>query len=126
MRRTTVLGFDERVERVLAYAFLWVSGLLLFMVEVRPTASSSIVRWNAVQSMITFGTLTLLIVGVNVLRGMLSWVPVLGLLTDFGLSLLINVLWWTMGILWVGLMAMAWMHPRYRLPLVGEWMRYFV
>ena len=126
MRRTTVLGFDERVERVLAYAFLWVSGLLLFMVEVRPTEGSRIVRWNAVQSMITFGTLTLLIVGVNVLRGMLSWVPVLGLLTDFDLSLLINVLWWTMGILWVWLMAMAWMHPRYRLPLVGEWMRYFV
>ena len=56
MRRTTVLGFDERVERVLAYAFLWISGVLLFMVEVRPTESSRNVRWHAVQSMLTFGT----------------------------------------------------------------------
>ncbi len=126
MRRTTVLGFDERVERVLAYAFLWISGVLLFMVEIRPTESSLNVRWNAVQSMLTFGTLTLLIVAVSLLKGMLGWVPFLGLLTNFGLGLLLNVLWWTMGILWVWLMAMAWLHPRYRLPLVGAWMRYFV
>ncbi len=126
MRRTTVLGFDERVERVLAYAFLWISGVLLFMVEIRPTESSRNVRWHAVQSMLTFGTLSLLIVAVSLLKGMLGWVPFLGLLTNFGLGLLLNVLWWTMGILWVWLMAMAWLHPRYRLPLVGAWMRYFV
>ncbi len=126
MRRTTVLGFDERVERVLAYAFLWISGVLLFMVEIRPTESSRNVRWHAVQSMITFGTLSLLILGASLLKGMLGWVPLLSLVTNFGLGLLVNVLWWTMGILWVWLMVMAWVHPRYRLPLVGEWMKYFV
>lgn len=124
MRRTTVLGLDERVERVLAYAFLWISGVLLFMVEIHPTESSRNVRWNAMQSIVIFGTLTLLIVGVGLLKGMLGWVPVLGLLTNFGLGLLLTVLWWTMGILWVWLMLMAWVHPRYRLPLVGDWMRY--
>lgn len=126
MRRTTVLGFDERVERVLAYAFLWVSGVLLFMVETRSTESSRNVRWHATQSMLTFGTLSLLIFGVSMLKGMLGWIPVLSLVTDFGLGLLLNVLWWTTGILWVWLMVMAWLHPRYRLPLVSEWMRYFV
>ena len=126
MRRTTVLGFDERVERVLAYAFLWISGVLLFMVEVRPTESSRNVRWHAAQSMLTFGTLSLLILGVSLLKGMLGWIPLLSLLTDFGLGLLLNVLCWTMGILWVWLMIMAWVHRRYRLPLVSEWMRYFV
>jgi len=126
MRRTTVLGFDERVERVLAYAFLWISGVLLFMVEIRPTESSRNVRWHAVQSMITFGALSLLILGASLLKGMLGWVPLLSLVTNFGLGLLVNVLWWTMGILWVWLMVMAWVHPRYRLPLVGEWMKYFV
>ncbi len=126
MRRTTVLGFDERVERCLAYAFLWVSGVLLFMVETRETESSRNVRWQAAQSMVTFGTLSLLMFGVSLLKGMLGWIPVLGLVTNFGLGLLLTVLWWTMGILWVWLMVMAWAHPRYRLPLVGEWMRYFV
>ncbi len=86
MRRTTVLGFDERVERVLAYAFLWISGVLLFMVEVRPTESSRNVRWHAVQSMVTFGTISLLILGVSLLKGMLGWVPILGLLTTLGLA----------------------------------------
>ncbi|GAC1405898.1 MAG: hypothetical protein NVSMB49_25360 [Ktedonobacteraceae bacterium] len=126
MRRTTVLGFDERVERVLAYAFLWISGVLLFMVETRPTESSRNVRWHAAQSILTFGTLSLLILGVSLLKGMLGWIPLLGLLTNFGLGLLLNVLWWTTGILWVWLMVMAWVHPRYRLPLVDEWMRYFI
>ncbi len=126
MRRTTVLGFDERVERVLAYTFLWVSGVLLFMVETRSTESSHNVRGHAAQSMFTFGTLSLLIFGVSMLKGMLGWVPVLGLVTNFGLGLLLNVLWWTTGILWVWLMAMAWVHPHYRLPVVSEWMRHFV
>jgi len=125
VHRTTVLGFDERVERVLAYAFLWISGVLLFMVEVRPTESSRNVRWHAAQSMLTFGTLSLLILGVSLLKGMLGWIPMLGLLTNFGLGLLLNVLWWTTGILWIWLMVMAWVHPRYCLPLVGEWVRYF-
>ncbi len=126
MRRMTVLGLDERVERVLAYTFLWVSGLLMFVVETRSTESSRNVRWHGMQSMITFGTLSLLIFGVSMLKGMLGWIPALGLLTNFGLGLLLSVLWWTTGILWVWLMVMAWTRPRYRLPFVREWMRYFL
>ena len=124
MRRATVLGLDERVERVLAYAFLWVSGLLLLLVETRPTESSRNVRWHAAQSLLTFGTLSLLMLGVSMLRGMLGWVPVLSLITNFGLGLLLNILWWTTGILWVWLMVMAWINPRYRLPYVSRWLQF--
>jgi len=124
VRRTTVLGLDERVERVLAYAFFWVSGLLLLFIETRPTESSRNIRWHAAQSVLTFGTLSLLMFGVGMLKGMLGWVPVLSLITNFGLGLLLNILWWTALILWVWLMAMAWVNPRYRLPYVSRWLRF--
>lgn len=121
MHKMTTLGMSERLERVLAYAFLWVSGLVLFVLE-----KNRAVRRHALQSMVTFGTLSLLIVGVSMLRAMLAWIPVLGWLTSFGLGLLLYILWWTMFLLWIWLMVMAWFRPNYRLPIVSDWMRYFL
>lgn len=121
MHRMTTLGLDERVERVLAYAFGWLSGLILFFVEKNRT-----VRWHAAQSMVTFGTLSLIIFAVNMLKGMLGWIPILGYFTSFGLGLLISVLWWATVLLWVWLMAMAWMRPDYRLPYISDWVSRFV
>ncbi len=121
MHRMTTLGLNERLERVLAYAFLWVSGIVLFAFE-----KNRNVRWHAVQSMVTFGTLSLLILGVTMLNAMLSWIPVIGWLTSFGLGLLIHILWWTMFLLWIWLMLMAWMRPAYRLPFVSKWVQYIV
>ncbi len=63
MHRMTTLGLNERLERVLAYAFGWISGLLLFLFE-----KNRNVRWHAMQSMIVFGSLSVLIVAVNMLR----------------------------------------------------------
>jgi len=121
MHRVTTLGLDERLERVLAYALGWVSGLILFLLE-----KNRNVRWHAAQSMITFGTLSLVWFGVTMLKGMLAWIPILSLLTNFGLGLLLDVLWWLTIFLWIWLMAMAWLRPNYRLPFVGQWVSYFV
>jgi uncharacterized membrane protein len=121
MRSRTTLGLDERLERVLAYSLGWLSGLILFFLEKDRT-----VRWHAAQSMVTFGTLSLLMFVVSVLRGIFGHIFLLSLLTNFGLGLLLNILWWAIVILWVWLMAMAWMRPDYRLPFVSNWVRYFV
>ncbi|HLG65252.1 MAG TPA: hypothetical protein VKY19_25195 [Ktedonosporobacter sp.] len=121
MHRATTLGLDERLERVLAYAFGWVSGLILFLLE-----KNRNVRWHAAQSMITFGTLSLVWFGVTMLKGMLGGIPILSLLTNFGLGLLLDVLWWLTIFLWLWLMAMAWLRPNYRLPFVSQWVSYFV
>ena len=121
MHRVTTLGLDERLERVLAYAFGWISGLILFFIE-----KNRNVRWHAAQSMITFGTLSLVLFGVSMLKGMLGWIPILSLLTNFGLGLLFDVLWWLTIFLWIWLMAMAWLRPNYRLPFVSQWVSYFV
>lgn len=121
MYRMTSLGLDERLERVLAYSLFWVSGVVLFLFE-----KNRNVRWQAMQSIITFGMLTVLLIGVNILRAMLGWIPVLSLLTNFGLGLLTNILSWTFFILWIWLMVMAWLRPDYRLPFVSRWVRYFL
>jgi len=119
MHKMTTLGLNERFERVLAYLFGWMSGLLLFLFE-----KNRNVRWHAIQSMITFGTLSLLLFGATMLRAMLHWIPLLHVLTDAGLGLLIYVLWWTSVLLWGWLMVMAWLRPDYRLPVIGEWVRH--
>lgn len=118
----TSLGMNPRLERVLAYAFFWVSGLILFFVERKDRS----VRWHAAQSMVTFGLLFLLMFGVSMLSNFLSWIPILGGLTSLGLGLLMRVLGWVIGILWVWLMINAWFKPDYRLPIIGNWIRYLV
>ena len=118
----TSLGMNPRLERVLAYAFFWVSGLILFFVERKDRS----VRWHAAQSMVTFGLLFLLMFGVSMLSNFLSWIPILGGLTSLGLGLLMRVLGWIIGILWVWLMINAWFKPDYRLPIIGNWIRYLV
>ena len=118
MHRMTTLGIDEHLERVLAYSLFWVSGLVLFFVE-----KNQNVRWHAMQSMITFGTFSLLFFGVSMLNSMLSWIPILGLLISFGLGLLLNILGWLWAILWIWLLIMAWVNPTYQLPFVSKWVR---
>ena len=121
MHRMTTLGLDERLEGVLAYMFLVVSGLVLFLFE-----KNRNVRWHAAQSMVTFGALFLLSLGVSILKGMLAWIPILSLLTNFGLGLLLNALGWLTLFLWIWLMVMVWIRPDYRLPVVSKWVRYFI
>ena len=121
MDRMTSLELNERLERVLAYAFGWLSGIILFFLE-----KNRNVRWHAVQSMVTFGTLSILILAISLLRGFLAFIPILGWLTSAGLGLLISVLWWVTIILWVWLMIMAFIREDYRLPFVSDFVRYWV
>jgi uncharacterized membrane protein len=117
----TTLGLSERIESVLAYSLGWVSGLILFIFEKNRT-----VRWHAAQSMITFGTLSLLTFGVGMLRNLFSLIPFLGWFTSFGLNLLLYICGWAGLVLWIWLMVMAWVKPDYRLPIISKWVSYFV
>ncbi len=77
----TSLGIDERWERVLAYALLWVSGLILLIVEQR----NQTVRRHAKQSVIIFGVLCGLALLTTIFSGALGWIPVPRLLYHSGL-----------------------------------------
>ncbi|HEU5348967.1 MAG TPA: hypothetical protein VFU63_10195 [Ktedonobacterales bacterium] len=91
----TTLGIEERWERVLAYALLWVSGLILLFVEQR----NQTVRRHATQSVVIFGTLSI----AGVLAGWLSNIPVIGIL----FSILGGVIGFAIFVLWILLMVLA-------------------
>ncbi len=121
MQRVTTLGLSERLERVLAYAFFCFSGLFLFIFE-----KNKNVRWHAMQSILTFGPLFVLMFLVSMLQSILSIIPVLHILTDLGLSLLHNILVVITLMLWIWLMLMAFIRHDYRLPFISKWVRLFL
>jgi uncharacterized membrane protein len=121
MQRVTTLGLNERTERVLSYLFFWVSGLFFFFME-----KNRNVRWHAAQSMLTFGSLSVLMFAVNLLQSTLRILPLVGWIFDFGLGLLYLVLVWVTILLWIWLMFMGFVRSDYKLPIVGDWVRLFV
>jgi uncharacterized membrane protein len=126
----TTLGLPERLERTLIYplslllglfvpvigwVLAWLLGLGVFFVE-----KNRNVRRHALQSAIVFGSLSVLLVVVNLLKFVLGGIPLLGFLTTFGLGLLGGVIFWVMIILAIFLTIMAWIRPDYRLPFVSN------
>jgi uncharacterized membrane protein len=96
------MGLQENIAALLAYALGWISGLIVILVE----KDNRFVRFHAMQSIITFGALTIL----SILLG--------NLLVFFGFLVpFLNLL----GIvLWILLMVKAYQGERYRLPIIGD------
>jgi len=91
-------GLEKNVACALTYVLGWVSGLVFFLAEKKDED----IRFNAAQSIITFGALTVL-----------SMVPVIGLiLSPF---LFLGGL-----ILWLVLLVKAYQGNTLKLPLVGQ------
>jgi uncharacterized membrane protein len=116
----TSLGLSERLERVLAYPLLWVSGLILFLLE----RKNQNVQWHAKQSMAVFIPLSILYFLVGLLGSFLGAIPLIGFLFAIALGFLHSIIFWVMIVLAVWLMIMAWVRPNYRLPFISNWLRY--
>jgi len=95
----TSLGIAERWERVLAYAAIWISGLILLFVEQR----NQTVRRHATQSVMIFGTLSI----VSLLLSLFGHIPLIGPL--FGL--LGGIIGFVTFVLWIALMVLAYFSP---------------
>lgn len=108
----TTLGIPERWERVLCYAFGWVSGLVLLIVEQR----NQNVRRHAAQSVIVFGSLSILSLLVGMLGGLLGGIWFVGPVFGFGFFALGRLLGAAWFLAWVGLMLLAFFQPRFTLP----------
>ena len=96
------LGMSENVAALLAYLFGWVSGLVIFLIE----RQSPFVRFHALQSLIFFGGLTLII-------SVLARIPVLGVLVAI-VGGITSFVFWIMG------MVRAYAGELYRFPVVGD------
>ncbi len=126
----TRLGLPERVESALIYplslllglfvpvigwVLAWLLGLGVFYFE-----KNRNVRRHGLQSAFVFGTLSVILVVLGVLKLFLGGIFVIGGMIAFGLGLLTLVIFWVMIILAVFLTVMAFMRPDYRLPYISR------
>ena len=95
-------GLSDNVAGTLCYSLLWVSGLVFLVIE----RQSGFVRFHAMQSLISFGVISIGMV-------IASFLPVIGGIVNGLLSLLLLVLW-------VFLMVKAWQGERFKLPWAGD------
>ena len=101
MQKSTT-GLPAHIAAILCYLLGWVSGLIFYLIE----KNSEFVRFHATQSVIVFGSLTVVSIVIQVL-------PFLGQLVGALLSLLSLALW-------IILMVKAALKERFKLPWVGD------
>src|SRR5215470_5834180 len=103
----TVLGIDERLERVLCYVGIWVTGLIFLVIEHR----NRTVRRHALQSVIVFGVLSIVLAIISLFGGVLGSIFLIGWIFSFGFGLVHALVWAVGAILWVLLMIAAYVSP---------------
>jgi len=111
-------GLETHVAGTLAYAGGWVSGLILLLVE----KNDRVVRFHAMQSILVFGFLTILIVILSALRSLFTLTVWNGALVP--VSLIFTVLWALViafGIvLWLLLMMRTYHKQQVLVPVAGD------
>jgi uncharacterized membrane protein len=105
----TVLGIDERWERVLCYLGVWVTGLIFLLIENK----NSTVRRHAMQSVVVFGTLSLLTAVLGLFGGALVGlsIPLISGILGLGFGLLKGLIGLVTFGLWILLMVLAYRSP---------------
>ncbi|NQT72591.1 MAG: DUF4870 domain-containing protein [Chloroflexi bacterium] len=101
-------GLEPNIAGLLCYVLGWITGLVFYFIE----KEDRFVRFHAVQSIIVFGGITVVQIGLWIL----ALIPYIG------------ILFWIMGILlslgslvlWILLMIKAFQGEKYMLPKVGE------
>ena len=98
----TSSGMNQNVAGLLCYVAGWITGLIFFLTE----KENKFVRFHAMQSIITFGGLTVLFM-------VLGFIPFIGwaLLPVLGLVQLV---------LWILLMVKAFQGEHFKLPIIGD------
>ncbi len=96
-------GLSPNVAGLLCYVAGWISGIVFLIIE----KDSKFVKFHALQSIVTFGILT-------VVQIILSFIPFIG-------WVLVPLVWILMVVLWIILMIRAYSGVMWKLPLVGNW-----
>ena len=103
----TVLGIDERFERPLCYVLGWVTGLIFLLIERR----NATVRRHAYQSVVVFGTLSIISLVLGIIGGITGAIPLLGGILGIGLGAL-GIIVTIVGVLaWILLIVLSFLSP---------------
>ena len=104
----TSTGLTENIAGLLCYVLGWISGLVFLLIE----QDNKFVRFHAVQSIVTFGSITI----VSIALSILGLIPYLGVVFDIA-NWIIGALAF---VLWIVLMVKAAQGTKYKLPWAGE------
>ena len=98
----TGMGLEPNLAGLLCYVLGWITGLVFFLIE----KENQFVRFHAMQSIVTFGALT-------IVSFIVSFIPFIGAVLGFIL--------WILGLaLWIILMIKAYQGQMYKLPWAGN------
>ena len=104
----TSTGLTENVAGLLCYVLGWVSGIVFLLIE----QENKFVRFHAMQSIVTFGGITI----ISIVLSILGLIPFIGVLFDI-LSYIIGLIAF---VLWIVLMVKAYQGTLYKLPWAGD------
>jgi uncharacterized membrane protein len=102
-------GIDENVAGLLCYVLGWVTGIIFLLIDKRP-----FVKFHAAQSIVVFGGLTVLRIGLAFMGGMTG--GLIGWSMYGTLSLLLGLLTF---VLWIFLMVKAFQHETFKVPIAA-------
>ena len=104
----TSTGLEANVAGLLCYVLGWISGLVFILIE----KENKFVRFHAMQSIVTFGGITVISIALSIL----GLIPFIGVVFDI-INWIIGVLAF---VLWIVLMVKAAQGTMYKLPWVGN------
>ncbi len=103
-------GLQENVAGLLCYVLGWVTGIIFLLIDKRP-----FVKFHAAQSIVVFGGLTIIRIGLMFMGGMIS-----GGLVGWGVLGMIGLVISLIGlVLWVLLMVKAYQHEMFKVPIAA-------
>lgn len=98
----TSTGLNENVAGLLCYVLGWISGLVFLLIE----RENKFVRFHALQSIVVFGALTVILI-------IVGWIPFLG-------QVLAAIVYIIMVVMWIILMIKAYQGTRFKVPWAGN------
>ena len=104
----TSTGLAANVAGLLCYVLGWVSGIVFVLIE----NENKFVRFHAVQSIVTFGSITV----VSIVLSILGLIPYIGVLFDI-IGYIVGLIAF---VLWIVLMVKAYQEKMFKLPWAGD------
>jgi uncharacterized membrane protein len=103
-------GLQENVAGLLCYVVGWVTGIIFLLIDKRP-----FVKFHAAQSIVVFGGLTIIRIGMMFMGGMMG-----GGMVGWGLLGMIGLVISLLGlVLWILLMVKAYQHQMFKVPIAA-------
>jgi uncharacterized membrane protein len=103
-------GLQENVAGLLCYVLGWVTGIIFLLIDKRPW-----VKFHAAQSIVVFGGLTIIRIGLMFMGGIVS-----GGVIGWGFIGIISLVISLLGlVLWILLMVKAYQHETFKVPIAA-------